>query len=65
MKITCIAVHIEPNEHEKEKGQVTRVIGRTEDKLWDSVGSGGLFPYEIKLANDIQDLIAKFNGNQK
>jgi hypothetical protein len=66
MKITKISITIEPNESEKASGfREVRVIERSVDKRWTSVNDpNGMLPFEIRMANDIQELIVKpFNTN--
>ena len=67
MKIASIIVNLTPNETEKEQNRTNMSLIRNEEKVWTSTAHDGigLHPWEIKLANDIQDLISKFNGGSK
>lgn len=63
MKIGCIVITLEPNEAEAEKNMAKVAISRNENKIWNSSREdGGLYPYEIKLAGLIQELIGKWNS---
>jgi hypothetical protein len=60
MIITQIILKLEPTEHEKLEGQTTVMLERLVNKQWvasDGNGIRGLYPYEIKLANEIQEKI--------
>jgi hypothetical protein len=75
MKIIKIKITFEnilPQDPESEINDPeieTIELMRNEIKIWHVESSHtsrrGLFPYEIRLANMIQDLIAKFNANSK
>jgi len=70
MKITEVRILIEGGtEEEQNKYPHGIVLIRGKDKIWsatDEIGvMRGLFPYEVRLANNIQELIvAKFNGGK-
>lgn len=58
MKITKISITIEPNSTEAANGMTTRVLERGSDKRWVSVNDpDGFFPFEIKLATKLQEVI--------
>lgn len=78
MKITEITIVLKPSAEEKKVNRIELKLIRTIDKIWkveyeeyiDTFGSvvkeRGLFPYELRLANDIQEMIiSKFNGSQE
>jgi hypothetical protein len=69
MKINEISIIMEPNELEIQQGKAAVGLYRNKDKIWNVIENGsirGLFPYEVKLANMIQeDIIQKFNRVSK
>lgn len=64
MKIIAIAIVLEPNEDEKARGMEKTALSRNEEKLWSTNRIDGMYPYEVKLAGMLQDIISKFNGGQ-
>lgn len=68
MKISKISITFIPNEEEKLQEKTQRTIYRNEDKLWhglDTAGQPGMFPNEIKLVNEIQNILGVYNSNDK
>ena len=67
MKITEVTIRLEPNASEEHtQGRGTIILIRNAQKQWSiSNEDRGMFPYEVRLANEIQSLIIeKFNGKQ-
>jgi hypothetical protein len=67
MKISTVQVLLEPKDNEEQQSVY---LSKTKEKTWvvtDMQGNRqvGLFAGEAKLVVMIQELIQKFNGNEK
>lgn len=66
MKIGSISILLIPSQDEIDKLNATKIaLHRNEDRLWSVSNQEGLLPYQVRLANELQELISKFNGGNQ